>query len=238
MINKRIKSSSIIGFISVERKSFKDYELFSSKKDAFYTISKLKLWLGTPREFNSKIKGKKILGIQCEYTDIFTGDKIISDSHCGELTNEDTKLYELKLENNDYIKKFYLNFDYYITYLKILTKKGKYIELGEFNEEYNKYIEINFESKPHMINCFFGYYNKYGLCALGFQYLSRTNFILFSMLEIFKLRHILKTNEAERKRWENPENLKKISLKMQAIVKLCNLENILFNRIIQYYFSY
>ena len=58
------------------------------------------------------------------------------------------------------------------------------------------------------------------------------------MLEIFKLKHILKSNEEERKKWENPENLKKISLKMQAIVKLCNLENILFNRIIQYYFPY
>ena len=122
--------------------------------------------------------------------------------------------------------------------MKILTKKGKYIELGEFNEEYIKYIDINFESKPHMINCFFGCYNVYGLSAIGFRYLSRSHFILFSMLEIFKLKHILKSNEAERKKWENPENLKKISLKMQAIVKLCNLENILFNRIIQYYFSY
>ena len=238
MINKRIKSSPIIGFISVECKSFDDYELFSSKKDAFYAISKLKLWFGTPREFNSKIKGNKILGMQCEYVDIYTGNKIISDSHYGELVNEDIKIYELELENNDYIQKFYMNFDYYITYLKILTKKGKYIELGEFNEEYNKHIDINFESKPHMINCFFGYYNIYGLRALGFLYLSRTNFILFNMLEIFKLKHILKTNEAERKKWENPENLKKISLKMKAIVKLCNLENILFNRIIQYYFSY
>ena len=120
--------------------------------------------------------------------------------------------------------------------MKILTKKGKYIELGEFNEEYIKYIDINFKGKPHMINCFFGFYNIYGLCALGFRYLYRAHFILLSMLEIFKLRHILKSNEEERKKWENPENLKKISLKMQAIVKLCNLENILFNRIIQYYF--
>ena len=79
-----MQSSQIIGYIPVEKKYFQDYKLFSSKKDAFYTISKLKLWLGTPREFNSKIKGKKILGIQCEYTDIFTGDKIISDSYCGE----------------------------------------------------------------------------------------------------------------------------------------------------------
>ena len=49
-----------------------------------YTISILKLWFGTPREFKGEIKGEIILGIQCEYVDIFTGDKIISDSYCGE----------------------------------------------------------------------------------------------------------------------------------------------------------
>ena len=238
MIKKCMQSSQIIGYIPVEKKYFQDYKLFSSKKEAFYTISKLKLWFGTPREFKGEIKGEIILGIQCEYVDIFTGDKIISDSHFDELINEDIKIYELELKSNDYINKIYINVNYNLTYLKILTKKGKYIELGEFNEEYNKYIDINFESKPHMINCFFGYYNIYGLCALGFRYLSRAHFILFSMLEIFKLKHILKSNEEERKKWENPENLKKISLKMQAIVKLCNLENILFNRIIQYYCSY
>ena len=84
MIKKCMKLSPIIGYIPVEKKYFHDYKLFSSKKEALYTISILKLWFGTPREFKGEIKGEIILGIQCEYVDIFTGDKIISDSYCGE----------------------------------------------------------------------------------------------------------------------------------------------------------
>ncbi len=107
MIKKCMQSSPIIGYIPVEKKYFQDYKLFSSKKEAFYTISKLKLWFGTPREFKGEIKGEIIMGIQCEYMDIFTGDKIISDSHFDELINEDIKIYELELKNNDYINKIY-----------------------------------------------------------------------------------------------------------------------------------
>ena len=238
MLKQIFMSSPSYGFIFIEKKKFRDYDLFSSKEEALYTISKLKVWYGSTREFNDDIKGKIILGMQCEFIDIYTGDKIISNVHGGELTGDDIELYELELKNNDYIHKFYMNTDRYLTYMKILTKKGKCIECGENNEDTQRNIEINYLQKPHMINCFFGYYNNFGMNALGFRYISRFNFILFSLLEIFRLKHNLKTNEEERKKWENPENFKKLSLKMQAIVKICDLENILFNRIIGYYFSY
>ena len=89
-----------------------------------------------------------------------------------------------------------------------------------------------------MVNSFLGYYNDFGLYALGFRYISRKDFILINMLDFFRLKHLFKINQEEKKKWENPDEIKKLSLEMQVIVKLCNLENNLFNRIIQYYCSY
>ena len=49
-----------------------------------------------------------------------------------------------------------------------------------------------------MIQCFFGYYNIYGLRALGCKYISKKNFMLISLMGILRLRHVFKTNEEER----------------------------------------
>ena len=237
MISKYMKISPMYGFISKKMKKFYDYKLFPSPKESFYTISKIKIWYGTPKDIEN-IKKKIILGIQCEYVDIYTENKITSDFYCGELSNDDIEQYEIELKNNDYIHKIHFNFELFFTYIKILTKKGKCIECGEYDEIYNKFVGKNCESKTHMVNSFSGFYNNDGLKALGFRYISRTYFKFIGMSIILKLKHILKTNEEERKKWENPENLKKLSLKMKAIIKLCNLEGNLFNRIFQYYFPY
>ena len=120
----------------------------------------------------------------------------------------------------------------------MITKNGKFIELGENKRNLPQIIDINNSAQPQMVSSFYTIYTNYELSGLGFYYLSRKYFILINMLDIFRLKHIFNIDEEERKKWENPDEIKKLSLEMQAIVKLCNLENNLFNRIIQYYFPY
>ena len=85
-----------------------------------------------------------------------------------------------------------------------------------------------------MIQCFFGYYNIYGLRALGCKYISKKNFMLISLMGILRLRHVFKTNEEERKKLENPEELNKLNKKMQAVTRLCALPPKTFSNVIQF----
>ena len=239
MIAQRLKLTYCYGYMPRERTYFKDCNLFSPEEKKYITISKVKLWYGKAKYENKYSNNDKIiLGIQCEYINILTGAKIITEPHCGQFLNDNVEMKELELKNNDYIYKLFLNFDKGITYIKMVTKKGNILECGIDKEDTRKTIGINFEREPHMINSFLGYYNDFGLNALGFYYISRKDFILINILDIFRLKHLFKINEEEKKKWENPDEIKKLSLEMQAIVKLCNLENNLFNRIIQYYCSY
>ena len=142
-------------------------------------------------ENNYSNNDKIIIGIQCEYINIFTGNKTITEPHYGNYLNDNVEIKELELKNNDYIYKLFLNFDIRITHIKMITKKGNIIEFGIDNEDTRKNISINFENDPQMVNSFLGYYNDFGLYALGFRYISRKDFILINMLDIFRLKHLL-----------------------------------------------
>ena len=96
-----------------------------------------------------------------------------------------------------------------------MTNKGQCLELGEEKEDTKKTVEINTEKDPHMVQTFFGYYNTYGLRALGCKYISKKNFILINLMGILRLRHVFNTNEEEKKKWQNPEELNKLNYKME-----------------------
>ncbi len=234
MLNIRYNYSPIYGFM--EEKSIKQ-DIMYEKKIGVVFLQKIKIFY--------EYKFSKILGIECEYINTLTGEKIISHSIYDESPNKNNnniKIKVLELKNNDYINKIYLNFDFELErgfiYLKLITKNGKFIELGENKRNLLQIIEINNSAQPQMVSSFYTIYTNYELSGLGFYYLSRKYFILINMLDILRLKHIFNIDEEERKKWENPDEIKKLSLEMQAIVKLCNLENNLFNRIIQYYFPY
>ena len=107
--------------------------------------------------------------------------------------------------------------------LKLLTHSGQSIEVGMENDETKKTIDINLEKTPQMVHTFFGYYNPYGLRALGFKYISKKDFILINLMGIFRLKHLFNINEAEKEKWKNEEELNKLDEKMKAITKLCLL---------------
>ena len=238
MLYGKLKNSHCYGCIPIEHTYFEDYDLFPLGEQNYITISKIKLWYGKAKDKNNYSDDKVILGIQCEYINILTGNKTITEPHCGLNLNDNVEIKELEIQKDDYISKLFLNCDNRITYIKMITKKGNIIECGIDNEDTRRTIKINIEKEPQMINSFFGYYNNFGLFALGFRYISRKDFIFMDIFDIFRLKHFFKNNDKERKKWENLDEIKKLTVVMQAVAKLCNLEDKLFNGIIQYYCPY
>ena len=85
-----------------------------------------------------------------------------------------------------------------------------------------------------MIHSFVGYYNTYGLRALGCKYILKKDFILINLMGILRLRHIFKINEKEKEKWEDPKELNKLSTEMKAIAKLCQLPDAQFASVMKF----
>ena len=130
MISKRFTSTPCYGFIPKGAEMFRDPELFEQDMWAYEILNKIKIWYGTVKSNDDNIKGKAILGIQCVYVDLITGNKTTTEQHCGDLSNKDIEVKELELKDNDYFNKCYLDFEFGVTHLKLTTFKGESIELG------------------------------------------------------------------------------------------------------------
>jgi len=234
MLAKRFKTTPCYGFIPRDNNMFRDAELFGTEMWKYQILKKIKLWYGTVKSGDENVKNKLVLGIQCVYIDTITGNKTTTEQHCGDLSKEDVETKELELKENDYINKVYLDFEGGITHLKFVSKNGESIEMGVENDETKKTIDINLEKTPHMLQTFFGRYNIYGLRALGFKYISKRDFILIKLMGIFRLRHIFKINDEEKKKWENPDELNKLDEKMKTVAKLCLLPDKTFSCVLQF----
>jgi len=234
MMKDRYIPTPCFGYVPQDKIQFKDADLFGPEMWKYEIPSKIKLWYGTPKSGDENIKDKIVLGIQCEYTDTMSGKKTKTEQHCGDISREDVEIKELELKDNDYFTKFYIDIDKAVTHIKLETKNNEVIEIGTEKDEFKRTVELNSLKEPQMIQCFFGYYNIYGLRALGCKYISKKNFMLISLMGILRLRHVFKTNEEERKKWENPEELNKLNKKMQAVARLCALPDKTFSNVIQF----
>ncbi len=223
MISKRFKPTPCYGFIPRDNTMFRDADLFGTEMWKYQVLKKVILWYGSVKSGDDNLKNKAVLGIQCVYVDTITGNTTTTEQHCGDVSKDDVEKKELELKENDFINKLYLDFDGGITHLKLLTHSGQSIEVGMENDETKKTIDINLEKTPQMVHTFFGYYNPYGLRALGFKYISKKDFILINLMGIFRLKHLFNINEAEKEKWKNEEELNKLDEKMKAITKLCLL---------------
>ena len=231
---KRYKTTPCYGFVPKEKTHFRDYELFNADMWTYEILHKIKLWYGTPKQGDDNVKDKLILGIQCVYVDIVSGNKTTSEQHCGDITKEDVEVKELELKEGDYINKFYIDFEGGITHIKFMTNKGQVLELGEEKADTKRTVELNNEKEPQMVQTFFGYFNNYGLRALGCKFISKKNFILINLMGILRLRHIFNINPEEKKKWQNPEELKKLNLKMRTIAKLCARPDKTFSGVLEF----
>ena len=210
----RFKQTPCFGLIPYEKTQFRDSDLFENEMWTYELLTKIKLWYGTPKSGDSDLKTKIVLGIQCTYKNTLTGKNTVTEPHC--------------------FNKFYIDADMAVYHVKLMTKNGELIEVGTETED-KKIVLLNSEKEPQIIQSFFGYYNTYGIRSLGCEYISKKNFILISLMGIFRLRHLFRINEEQKNKWENPEELKKLNEKMQAIARLCLLPDKTFFNVIQFY---
>ena len=51
---------------------------------------------------------------------------------------------------------------------------------------------------------------------------------------VLRLRHLFKENEKERKKWEDPNEIKKLPYEMQAVAKLCLIPDAQFASVMRF----
>ena len=223
MVDTKENYTPFYGYYSPKYPNFFDYKLFENKEKRNIILKKIKIWYGTPsvKENPEHIKGSGVLGIETEYHNIVNGKRIISESHCGKLDSNDIVIKNIELKDGDFITKFFLCFNEMITYIKFVTKRGDILEIGKYQKTLEKQANFNDEKYPHMILNFYGYYNDYGLRAIGCSHIERKKFIFLHLFGLFQLRHILKTDNKKKEFWSNEEEIKKLSPDMQTVVRLC-----------------
>ena len=220
------------GFIRKEYNRFNDKKLFKGKLYLFAILKKIKLWYGTPTPGDNNLNTKVILGVECEYK--LEGKKIVAEKHCGKITNDDIEVKDLELGDDDYFIKFFICSDDIIKYIKLESYKGKVIELGQYEENLNRKITINEEKNPHVIQSLYGFYDNYGLRAVGFQHVPRINMLVLNLIVILRLRHQVKNDMKKKEYWSNEKNLGKLDYGMKAIVKSVFLPDVPFSYIFKY----
>lgn len=234
MLKDKYNSTPVYGFIPRDKTRFCDADLFGDDLWKYATLRKIKLWYGSPKSGDENVKDKVVLGIQAVYQDIVSGSKTTTEQHCGDLGKDDIESKELELKENDYFAKFNVDFDTAITHLKFTTRNGEILEVGNEKEETKRTVLLNEEKEPQMVQSFTGYFNTYGLRALGCKYISKKDYILINLMGVLRLRHVFKINEKEKKKWTEDEELNKLPMEMKAIAKLCALPDAPFAEVMKF----
>ncbi len=233
-MDKIFETLPLLGLYHQECKKFDDKELYEQQYRKFMRLVKVKLWYGTTTGSKENIsQNKYILGIQCDYQNTLNGEKKKTEMHCGTLNSYDIITKELELNEGDYICKFYICFNDIIQYIKFVSKKEKILEVGNFDKSCSKTIKFNLDESPHMIKHFYGYYNEYGLRALGCIHLKRKNYYFLNLIDVFRYRHVLKTNSIEKKKWDD-KKINKLGYFEKAFLKFCLLPDAQFFYVVQF----
>ena len=79
-----------------------------------------------------------------------------------------------------------------------------------------------------------GQYSKHGVRCLGCDYMLFKDFLLLRAQDLFRIRNKLKNDQEFKSKFENKEELKKISPEMILYLKVCKAPNLIFKSIISY----
>ena len=238
-MKEKYKTTFTLGVVPMKRNKFNDCKLFKDKSYENQSLKKVKVWWGTERTKNIKT----LLGIQCVYKNVQTGEETTSEPHCGEISSDDITVKELTLKDKDYINNIKIGFDNSdIKLIGFKTKRGESLEFGKGK---SKNIEMN--KGDNAAQCFYGYYNELGIKALGCKYITRKDFIFLNLQNLFRIRHLFLVNDEKRKKWEDKlklkledsdkddkENNKDIDIVQRAIAKLCLLPSKPYFCIVKY----
>ena len=199
---------------------FNDMKSFKAKTYFFTKLKKIKVWYGTPSDQSKAENRKVVLGIEAEY-------KVLKSKpirNVGKIASYDVITSEVKLKDNtDFFTKLYLCVEDVITYIKLMTKKGNVLEVGQCDNKTKKEISLNNDKDPSIIQTLHGYYDNTGLRALGARYIQANRFYFLNNMDILIIRYKIKVDKKFKEKWEKEENLKKLDIGMRAIIKLSKL---------------
>ena len=210
---------------------FNDMKSFKAKTYFFTKLKKIKVWYGTPSDQSKAENRKVVLGIEAEY-------KLLKSKpirNVGKIASYDVITSEVKLKDNtDFFTKLYLCVEDVITYIKLMTKKGNVLEVGQCDNKTKKEISLNNDKDPSIIQTLHGYYDNTGLRALGARYIQANRFYFLNNMDILIIRYKIKVDKKFKEKWEKEENLKKLDIGMRAIIKLSKLPDNTFGTIFKY----
>ena len=205
------------------------HEIFPENIRHFSTIKSIKIWFGTSAE---ETKVRSLLGIQLMYLNYFTGEKKMTEYQGVPLTEDDIEEKELKIIDDDYLSKIYIGFKEYITHLKFETKNGQFIEVGNYDKEFEKQsVRAINEGKNIIINIK-GFKSQKGIRMLGVDFMPYKKFFYNRLIDLFRLRH--KLNNEFKDKYKTEEEINKLSYEMKCALKLCQLPDAQFSSVIKY----
>ena len=85
-----------------------------------------------------------------------------------------------------------------------------------------------------MIVFFAGYYSSKGIRAIRIKYINRKDFFYYRILEILRLRHILKNNENIKNYYQDGINYNKLDISMRCFFQTCLLPDAILSNIFKY----
>lgn len=235
IIESKYENTPIFGIIPVNQRRFDDCDLFKGDLWKYAVLKKIKVWWGTAQKNKNIPKTKTLIGIQCGYKNIITGEEKESVSHCGIIESNDIMIGEINLKQGDYFNQFHIGFDTSISYIKFTTKDNEKIEFGEQIKDEVKKVKVNMGIEPNMVQCFRGYYNDNCVTALGCKFIKKKDYSFLNLIDILRLRHFFKMNEKEKEKWNEEDKLNNCSLFIKTIAKLCLLPDAQFTSVIKFY---
>jgi len=212
-----------------KEKSLKGIELFPEKIRHFTAIRSIKLWFGNPPE---ESQNKSLLGIQIMYINYSTGERKITEYQGAQIADENIETKELIIKDDDYLSKLYIGCNQFITHIKFETKKGKFIEFGTIDDNYEKATVNDVNEGKNIIVNIRGYSSQKGIRSLGVDFMPYKNFFYIRLIDLFRLRH--RVYKKENNKYKDPKEIDKLSYEMKCALKICQLPDTHFFCIIKY----
>ena len=226
-MKRKLLETNFYGMIPPKKKSFNDFDIYEDNIPSAF-LKKIKIWFGKSKEKYPR----SLLGMKCWYINYMSGEKRESEYHGCELKSEDIESKELEITDKDYFSKINICFQFYITYFKISTKNGEFLEFGEFDKHNEKIIGMNLED--NMILFFSGYYSSIGIRAIKMKYIDRKDFIFYRIFELLRLRNIFKKDAKKKNFYLEDNNYNKLDLSMKCLLKTCLFPDTVFASILKY----
>ena len=232
MTSSKIQSPMMLGFSEIDNINKKIIilnDLFPENIRHYCFVKSIKMWFGSPPD---EPKVKSLLGIQVLFLNYFTGERKITEYQGAQLTDSNVETKELNISEDDYLSKYYIGFNVYITHIKFETKNGNFIEFGNIDPQYEKATvnDVN-EGRNIIINIRF-YKTLKGIRMLGVDFLSYKQFFYNRLIDLFRLRY--KINHADKDKYKDQNEVNKLSYEMKCALKICQLPDTHFACIIKY----